>query len=231
MAVLDGVHLLGSLLDQGGAPAWGAVTAAALARTEVARAVALSAARGTEWFELPETLFRAVAPTEHPAGVLALHALPAQAAEPSWTDFTLLLEGIQDPGNLGTLLRSAQGAGLAQVALSSDCAEPWSPKVLRAAMGAHFGLRLVEDCDLPAFAKRHGGVLAAAADASTTAWRSDLAGAGGLAIGNEGSGLSRSLRAACAADVAIPLAPGCESLNAAVAGAVLLFERARQRGG
>lgn len=230
VALLDGVHLLAALLDSGGVPEWGVVSAPALARDEVAAAVALAESRGCEWFLLEEGLLRTVAPTQQPSGVLALMPLPAKGRGRPAAGFALLLEDIQDPGNLGTLLRSAQGAGVAQVLLSRGCAEPWAPKVLRAGMGAHFGLRLFEDQDLPAFARQQGGVLAAAADGTLSAWQADLAQAGGVAIGNEGAGLSPVLRRACAAAVAIPLAPGCESLNAAVAGSVLLFERARQRG-
>jgi TrmH family RNA methyltransferase len=238
VTVLDGIHLLRSLLDQGGTPQWGAVTAAALARAEVAEAVAESARRGTDWVELPPGLFKAVAPTAHPSGVLSVYPLPdaaagaaalaAARASRSTEGFLLLLEGIQDPGNLGTLLRSAQAAGVRWVALSPGCAEPWAPKVLRAAMGAHFGLELLDGVDLPELARARGGILAAAAQGDCTAWAADLAAAGGIAIGNEGAGLSAVLRAACTAAVAIPVAPGCESLNAAVAGSVLLFERARQ---
>ena len=225
--MLDGVHLLDSLLASGSAPEWGVVSAAALARAEIAAAVARAEGRGTEWFQVEEGLLRAVAPTQHPSGVLAVFPLPRVLSSVG-KGFVLLLEDIQDPGNLGTLLRSAHGAGVAQVALSRGCAEPWAPKVLRAAMGAHFSLRLLEDQDLTVVARRHGGVLAAAADGSLQAWQADLAGAGGLAIGNEGAGISPALKAACASAVAIPLASGCESLNAAVAGSVLLFERARQ---
>ncbi len=237
LTVLDGVHLLRSLLDSGGHPLWGAVTGLALTRDEVAAAVADSTQRGTEWFELPEALFKAVAPTAHPSGVLALFPLPL-AAGPTGPDaaqglgdqaFVLMLEAIQDPGNLGTLLRSAQGAGVACVALSPGCAEPWSPKVLRAGMGAHFFLDLYEDVDLPALAAQRGGVWAAAADGGRTAWQAPLANARGLVIGNEGAGITPALRAACQGSVAIPLQAGCESLNAAIAGSVLLFERARQR--
>ena len=197
----------------------------------MAVAVASSAARGTDWYELPAALFQAVAPTAHPSGVLAVFALPPRidaVGDPA--GFTLLVEALQDPGNLGTLLRAAQGAGVRRVALSPGCAEPWSPRVLRAGMGAHFGLQILEHADLPALARRHGGIFAAAADGGQTAWEVDLVAAGGIAIGNEGAGLGADLRAACAGTVAIPLAPGCESLNAAVAGAILLFERARQMG-
>lgn len=227
--VLDGVHLVDALLDQGGAPSWGVVTPEALRREEFARAVERAQARGCEWFEVTEALLRTLAPTQHPSGLLAFYPLPAPPAAAVAGAFLLLLEDIQDPGNLGTLLRSAHAAGVGQVALSPGCAEPWAPKVLRAAMGAHFSLRLLEDQDLAALARSHGGVLAAAADARRSAWQHDLATAGGVAIGNEGAGLGAALRAACADGVAIPLAPGCESLNAAVAGSVLLFEHARQR--
>ena len=229
--VLDGVHLLSSLLQSGQRPVWGLLTAAALARDEVVQAVQASRAIGTEWFEVPAALFTQLAPTAHPSGVLSVLPLPsAAAAAIAPRQFVLLLEDIQDPGNLGTLLRAAHGAGVTAVALSPGCTEAWAPRVLRAGMGAHFSLVLHEDCDLAALAMRHGGIWAAAADGAHTLWQAPLGAAGGVAIGNEGAGLSTVLRAACAGTVAIPLAAGCESLNAGVAGALLMFEWARQRG-
>ena len=239
LALLDGVHLLRSLLAAGGRAEWGAVTEQALLRAEVAATVAESTARGTEWFMLPADLFNATAPTAHPSGLLSVMARPPGAsadmllspADRALHDapFLLLLDAIQDPGNLGTLLRSAQGSDVTHVVLGRGCADVWAPRVLRAGMGAHFGLQLFEDVDLPAVVRARGNILGAAGEASVSAWEIDLAAADGLVIGNEGAGLSAPVRSACAQLVAIPLAPGCESLNASVAGSVLLFERARQK--
>ena len=162
-------------------------------------------------------------------GALAVVATPTPRFERA-ADFCVLLEDVQDPGNVGSILRSAAAAGVAQIFLSAQCAFAWSPKVLRAAQGAHFHLEIYEDVDLPAWAKRYGGAVAAAVAAGGKAlYAADLTGPLALAIGNEGAGLSTALRAAASFEVTIPMPGGFESLNAAAAAAICLFECVRQR--
>jgi TrmH family RNA methyltransferase len=131
------------------------------------------------------------------------------------------------------MLRSAAAFGVEAAFLSPDCAFAWSPKVLRAGQGAHFQLEIVEDADLVAAAKafRAGGgrVLAAVADGGTPLHRAATAGRVAVALGNEGAGLSAALRAEADAAVTIPMPGGTESLNAAAAAAVMLYEVARGR--
>jgi TrmH family RNA methyltransferase len=143
-----------------------------------------------------------------------------------------LLEDLQDPGNVGTILRTAAAAGVEQVLLSKHCAFAWSPKVLRAGQGAHFLTAIVEDVDLPAWIaafQRTGGRAAAlvargGADVFSAPLDLPLA----LAIGNEGAGLSAALLASADQRVTIPMPGGAESLNAAAAAAVVLFECVRR---
>ena len=164
-------------------------------------------------------------------GALAVVATPTPSFERA-ADFCVLLEDVQDPGNVGSILRSAAAAGVAQVFLSAQCAFAWSPKVLRAAQGAHFHLEIYEDVDLPAWAKSYRGTVAAAVAAGGKAlYAADLTGPLALAIGNEGAGLSAVLRAAASIEVTIPMPGDFESLNAAAAAAVVLFECVRQRRG
>jgi len=232
--LLDGVHLLKALLDSERHPAWGVVTETAIQKEEIREAIALSEARGSEWFEVPETVLMSIASTEHPSGVLAVWPHPNVTPSESLLNqipkegCVLMLEEIQDPGNLGTLLRSAQASGIQCVALSEGCAEPWAPKVMRAAMGAHFYLNLIEKVDLISLAQTCIPSYAACGEAKQNIWQSPLSEARGIAIGNEGSGISLALRQACSACIAIPMTASCESLNAAIAGSVLMFERCRQ---
>jgi TrmH family RNA methyltransferase len=131
------------------------------------------------------------------------------------------------------MLRSAAAAGVTQVYLSRHCAFAWSPKVLRAGQGAQFHLDIHEDVDLPAwaaaYAESRGSVVAAIASGGSSLYAATLRGRVALAIGNEGSGLSPTLRAAATHRVTIPMPGGIESLNAAAAAAVCLFECVRQR--
>jgi TrmH family RNA methyltransferase len=139
---------------------------------------------------------------------------------------------VQDPGNVGSMLRTAAAAGCDQVLLSRTCAFAWSPKVLRAGQGAHFLTRVAEDVDLPAWLggfRADGGLAVATvahdgADLYAARLQLPLA----LAIGNEGSGLSDALTTACDLRLTIPIATGSESLNAAAAAAIVLFEARRQ---
>ena len=162
-------------------------------------------------------------------GALAVVATPAPRFERA-ADFCLLLEDVQDPGNVGSILRSAAAAGVAQIFLSAQCAFAWSPKLLRAAQGAHFHLEIYEDIDLPGWAKSYEGRVAAAVAAGGKAlYAADLTGPLAFAIGNEGAGLSTTLRAAASFEVTIPMPGDFESLNAAAAAAICLFECVRQR--
>jgi TrmH family RNA methyltransferase len=131
------------------------------------------------------------------------------------------------------MLRSAAAAGVGQVLLSKRCVFAWSPKVLRAGQGAHFHLDLHEDVDLAAWAAAYvqdgGDVLAMVAAGGRSLYATALTGRLALAIGNEGAGLSPALAARASLAVTIPMPGGMESLNAAAAAAVCLFECVRQR--
>ena len=157
--------------------------------------------------------------------------MPTPAPAPGRVaDFCLLLEDVQDPGNVGSILRSAAAAGVAQVYTSAGCAFAWSPKVLRAGQGGHFHLDIFENVDLAAWARNfHGKTVAAVAGKGDPLFDSDLRGPVAVAIGNEGGGLSAALRAAATRQVTIPMPGGFESLNAAAAAAICLFECVRQR--
>jgi TrmH family RNA methyltransferase len=149
---------------------------------------------------------------------------------PAQVGACIMLEDIQDPGNLGSLLRSAAAAGVEGVFLSKQSVHAWSPRVLRAGMGAHFMLRIYEQCDLAALiADFKGRVIATNQRADKALFDVDLAGDVAFLLGNEGAGLSSALLAAAHEVVAIPMPGHAESLNIAAAGAVCLFERVRQR--
>lgn len=162
-------------------------------------------------------------------GVLAVVTTPQRRFERA-ADFCLLLEELQDPGNVGSILRSAAAAGVTQVFLSPQCAFAWSPKVLRAGQGAHFELEIYEDVDLAAWARGfRGRTIATVPLAAQSLYATALSGPLALAIGNEGAGLSAALRGAASLEVTIPMPGGFASLNAAAAAAICLFECVRQR--
>ncbi len=178
-------------------------------------------------------LFDRLSGVQTPQGILAVFPFPElvpDLAKPA--PLVLLLDRLRDPGNLGTLLRAAAGAGVAAVYLSAETVDPWNPKVVRAGMGAHFRLPLVplDDATMHELQERLPLRVVASADATQTYDALDWRGPAALVVGGEAEGVGTELTTWSNEAVAIPLAAGVESLNAAVAGAVILFEAARQRG-
>jgi RNA methyltransferase, TrmH family len=183
---------------------------------------------GAETLVLSEAMFKALAPSESPTGLMAEVAIPSPVGMAA--EFGVLLEDIQDPGNLGALLRSAAAAGADAAYLSKGCAEAWSPKALRGSQGAQFLLDVHEQADLAVIAGSHPGCChAAVPGASTSLYELDLRGPCFFAFGNEGAGLSPDL-VGLSGPFSVPMpGRGMESLNVAAAAAVCLFERVRQR--
>ena len=180
--------------------------------------------------QLDDKLFAELSDLKTPTGILTLIEIPQPAEPVAAAGFALLLEDIQDPGNLGSMLRSAAAAGCDAVILSQDCADAWSPKVLRAAMGGHFVLRIYEQQDLPGVARAFSGtLLATSPQATCSLYDCDLRGNVAFLIGNEGAGLSADLLNLATQKITIPMHGQVESLNAAAATAICLFEAVRQR--
>jgi TrmH family RNA methyltransferase len=230
LTVVEGAHLVEACLKAGHVVASLMVSDSALANAEVARL--LGRAGSVSVTKLSDKLFDAVSTLPSPSGILAVVATPSGRAVPADARFCLLLEDIQDPGNVGTLLRSAAAAGVEHVLLSPTCAFAWSPKVLRAGQGAHFALNVVEGADLAGFLSTwRGKSVALAADAATPIFDVDLSGPVAFVVGNEGAGLSHALQQAAGVRATIPMPGQAESLNAGVAGSIALFEAVRQRRG
>ncbi|MGZ5684631.1 MAG: TrmH family RNA methyltransferase, partial [Usitatibacter sp.] len=221
LSVLDGAHLLAAFLDTGAKPEALMVSQAGLDDPQIAALIERSApARVTL---LSAALYEALSTVESPTGVIACVRTPQCKPVPVNARLALLLEGIQDPGNVGTLLRSAAAAGADHVLLSPHCAFAWSPKVLRAAMGAHFETNIVEHADLGAFLGNYRGVsVALAGRDGKSLYDLDLKGPVAIVVGNEGAGLSPALLKAATVRAHIPMAGRIESLNAATAGAIAL---------
>jgi TrmH family RNA methyltransferase len=227
LSLLDGVHLISTYMERIGQPEELVVDASHADDREVAALVSRFASH--EPVSLSDALFRQLSSVASPTGVIAAVRTPRPHAIPTEPGPCVMLEDLQDPGNLGSILRSAAAAGVEEVYLSRKCVQAWSPRVLRAGMGAHFALRIYEDVDLDAFIRGYPGrVFAAVAGRGTPFYAADLSGRVALLFGNEGAGLTAELRDAAHASISIPMPGGTESLNVAAAAAVCLFERVRQ---
>ena len=178
---------------------------------------------------LPDALFGAVSQVEHGVNLLFVVETPAPGQPAAMRVSAVLLDGVQDPGNVGSILRSAGAAGITQVFCSPGTAFCWSPKVLRAGMGAHFGLHLAESCALEALDALALPLVATSSHAQGALHEVDLPWPCAWVMGHEGQGVSAGLMSRCMLALRIPQPGGEESLNVAAAAAVCLYESARQR--
>lgn len=226
-ALLDGPHLVGAALDHGLVPDLVVVSESGSHLPEVAALLARMPEATMLCFR--DALFREISELVSPAGILARIAIPVELVD--WpTGDCLLLDGVQDAGNVGTLLRTAAAAGVPDILLGAGCAGAWTPRVLRAAQGAHFGLRIREQIDLQGFLITYAGAcVAAVAHQGISLYAADLRGPVAWLFGSEGSGIAPELLAMAKLHVTIPLEPSSESLNVGAAAAVCLFEMRRQR--
>lgn len=176
--------------------------------------------------EISATLFDQISPVETPTGLLALYDIP-EVPQQNY-QFGILLERIQDPGNLGAILRTVAAAGAESVFLSKECVDAWAPKTLRAGMGAHFVLDIHENTDLARIAGQFSNIIATSLQAKRNLFELDLTTSLAFIFGNEGAGLSPEAQAIATQTVKIPMPGAVESLNVAAAAAVCAFERVRQ---
>ena len=226
--LLDGVHLLQACLDSGNNPLHLLVSEPALHDPEIAQLQKQQPE--IPCIQLADNLFAELTELKTPTGILAVIEQPHPKYTVEQSRFALLLEDIRDPGNLGSMIRSAAAAGCDAVFLSKGCADAWSPKVLRAAMGGHFVLDIHEDAALTDIAAGfNGATFAATLQASDSLYVYDYTGNIAFVFGNEGAGLSEQMINAVHHEIRIPMPGKVESLNAAAAAAVCLFEAARQR--
>jgi TrmH family RNA methyltransferase len=225
--LLDGVHLCSAYLSQCGLPPLSVVGESARNNPEVSALLERCAA--TQCIVLPDALFHALSQVEH--GVDLLFVIDTPQARPVGTldRGAVLLDNLQDPGNVGSILRSAAAAGIKHVYCGPGTAFVWSPKVLRSGMGAHFGLDIHEHADLTALIRTAGvPVLATSSHADATLFDADLTQPVAWLFGHEGQGVSEDLLALATQRLAIPHIGEMESLNVAASAAVCLFEQVRQ---
>ena len=220
---LEGDHLCRALLDRGRAPLRAIVTESAWAKPALE-----SLARGApEVVCVPDALMRELSGLESPAPVgFLIEADTATAPRPGLD--TVVLDRLQDPGNVGSILRTASAMGFSQVIALKGSVALWSPKVLRAGMGAHFGLALVEGASIEDVAAL--GLPVVGTHLRDARWLHETALPRPLAwvFGHEGQGMTEAVTAACTLRVRIAQPGGEESLNVAAAAAMCLYESARQ---
>lgn len=182
---------------------------------------------GIEPLPVSEAVMRHVSETQQPQGILAVFPMP-QPALPQQPQHVLILDSIRDPGNLGTILRTAGAAGVDLVLLSPSCVDAFNPKVLRGGMGAHFRVPIIEThWDNIEQITQGLHIYMAASEGEARYDRVDWSGRWAVIIGSEAHGAGNEARQLAQATISIPMASDTESLNAAVAAGVILFEARR----
>ncbi|GAA4338129.1 RNA methyltransferase [Pigmentiphaga soli] len=227
LALLEGVHLCQAYLQWGGTPRH-AVFDAVRSESGELRALRDAVPPACQaWLE--PGLVDGLETVRSGQGVVFVIDTPAPPLPARADENCVLLDRIQDPGNVGSILRSCAAAGVRRVFLSADTAYAWSTKVLRSGQGAHFSLTIHEDVDLLALSARLDvPLLATTLDDAVDLLRADLPPRAAWVFGNEGQGVDPALQRAAALRLRIDQEPAAESLNVAAAAAVCLFEQRRQ---
>ncbi|MDR0933582.1 MAG: RNA methyltransferase [Burkholderiaceae bacterium] len=227
--ILDGIHLCQSCLRYGENPLFCVVNKSAQNNPEIAAILAECIKRGVTCIGLPETLYHIVSQVEEGAGLFFVIVPPAYPAPFRITQTTALLDRIQDPGNLGSILRSTSAAGIREVFCSEGTASAWSPRVLRAGMGAHFLIRVHENVDLEALiTASEVSVAATVPTAEQSIYDADLRKPIAWLFGHEGQGISSTLQSKASLALKLPHVGEQDSLNVAACAAVCFFEQLRQ---
>jgi TrmH family RNA methyltransferase len=222
---IEGEHLCSAFVQRGGAVAQAIVSESGWQQPSVRQLANTAAVVAL----LPDALMAGLSTLESPAPLGFV--LPwTGAAVLDLARASIVLDRLQDAGNVGNILRSASAFGFTQVIAIKGTAALWSPKVLRAGMGAHFGLHLVEGLSDDALAAFEPPLLATSSHAARALHEVALPWPCAWVMGHEGQGISAALMARCAESLRIPQPGGEESLNVAAAAAVCLYESARQRG-
>jgi TrmH family RNA methyltransferase len=226
--IIEGEHLVRAYGESGGVAETVLASESAVAKPGIRALIESSPANSR--LVLADALLARISQLVSAAGVAAVIRTPRPGPAPQTAVDCVLLEDIQDPGNLGSILRTTVAAGIRHVFLSRDSVFAWAPKVVRAGMGAHFSLSIFQDIDLGQFARGfRGAIVAMEPHAEASLYDLDLKGPVAWAFGNEGAGLSRQIASVATHRVRIPMPGPAESMNVAAAAAICLFEQVRQR--
>lgn len=227
LTLLEGVHLAKEYLSKIGLPEICLVVEGS-SNLEVIEITRKCQESGVRIIEIDERIYSKISPVIEGIGLLFVVKIPTNNSIVSDCN-TLILENIQDPGNLGTIFRSAVAGGIEQIICSSGTSSAWSPKVLRAGMGAHFSLNIVENQDLPeVVGKLNVPIYATSLSADDTIYDEDFPDNVAWIFGNEGKGVTIQLQNYATKKLIIPQSKDIESLNVAMAATICIFEHFRQ---
>ncbi len=221
--LIEGKRLLAEALERGAE-----ITAVAVEKDRMeAFSELLAQVEGAELLVITPAVLRALCLTEAPEGIVACVKMKQCGSALTEGSLMLILDGLQDPGNVGTILRTANACGVKDIYLSANCVELYNPKVVRSAMGALFTLNIRQECDLEALIpamQADGRSVLGTSLCGENYYDGSFSGKVGLVIGNEGNGVSESVLRLCDKQVKLPVSDSAESLNAAMAAGILLYD-------
>ena len=229
MTIIEGVHLTTEWLKRFGVPDFCVISSSSKRSEEVEGIIQKCEELNTEIIELEAKIYSKISPVIEGVGILFVVKIPENQCVDFCED-VIILDRIQDPGNFGTILRSAVGFGVKQIICSKGTVSAWSPKVLRSGMGAHFKLQILENQDLnEVILKVETPFFATSLQAEKSIYDENFTTKTAWIFGNEGAGVSLELLSKVKNQVIIPQVGEIESLNVAMAATVCLAEQARQR--
>ena len=227
LCVLEGAHLCQSYRERGHEPVYALIDVAR--QTDPGCQAAVHGLDVQRCALVGSSLLARTSSLNTSPGVIFVAPVPALPRLETPPDHAVMLDRIQDPGNLGTLIRNCVAFGIPALLLSKGCVSAWAPKVLRAAQGAHFALRIHEECDLIALtAAARTPVIATVLQEARPLSATPLPPQALWLFGNEGTGLDSDLARAATLRLTLPLHTGVESLNVGVFSALCLYEQRRQ---
>ncbi len=229
MTIIEGAHLTAEWLKRFGVPDFCVISSSSKRSEEVEGIIQKCEELNTEIIELEAKIYSKISPVIEGVGILFVVKIPENQCVDFCED-VIILDRIQDPGNFGTILRSAVGFGAKQIICSKGTVSAWSPKVLRSGMGAHFKLQILENQDLnEVILKVETPIFATSLQAEKSIYDENFTTKTAWIFGNEGAGVSLELLSKVKNQVIIPQVGEIESLNVAMAATVCLAEQARQR--
>ena len=229
MTIIEGAHLTAEWLKCFGVPDFCVISSSSKRSEEVEGIIQKCEELNTEIIELEAKIYSKISPVIEGVGILFVVKIPENQCVDFCED-VIILDRIQDPGNFGTILRSAVGFGVKQIICSKGTVSAWSPKVLRSGMGAHFKLQILENQDLnEVILKVETPIFATSLQAEKSIYDENFTTKTAWIFGNEGAGVSLELLSKVKNQVIIPQVGQIESLNVAMAATVCLAEQARQR--
>lgn len=228
LTIVEGIHLTSEYLKKVGSPEY-CILASDIDNSEINDIVLECQKRKVKIITIEQNIYTKISPVVTSAGIMFVIKNTNSAVDINYEIGTVILDGVQDAGNLGTILRSAVATGVKQIICSQNTVSAWSPKVLRAGMGAHYSLNIIENQNLTDIVPNFKvPIFTTSLKATNSIYQTNLSGEVVWIFGNEGQGVSKEIQALVTNHIIIPQSSNIESLNVAMAATICMFEKMRQ---